>query len=317
MPECHRETCFWPDAACNLGHLDLSQCPLLKADTEANQDELKRPDAVSMPWSGGVLGLADLAFVAGRRKPTLLAIIGPQNAGKTTLLAAWYLLLARGALPDQELRFCGSRSLAGWEVVASALRWEPGAVPPTFPPHTSSQSTRIPGLLHLALKRDFDPPTDYLMTDAPGEWFRSWAVNSEAPSAEGARWAAEHADAFVLVADREALAGPERGAARTDILVLARRLAHELRDRPVALVWSKADVPIPEETENAVRTAVRRVIPCAVEFAVSVVPSSDGNGDADGLLSLLRWFVNVQRPCARLPALARGNSDPFFMFGPQ
>ena len=158
----------------------------------------------------------------------MLAIIGPHKAGKTTLLGAWYLLLGRGSRPDDKLRFSGSCSLAGWEVVAGSLRWEPGSIPPAFPPHTSSRGARIPGLLHLAFKQHQDHRRDYVMTDAPGEWFRKWAVKRETPGAEGARWAAEHADAFLLVADREALAGPEKGAARSGIQLLARRLAGEL-----------------------------------------------------------------------------------------
>ena len=189
LRECPRETCFWPDAACNQGHIDHSTCPVLSEDSIARQDDRPPLDAVSMPWSGGVLGLADLGFVAGRKKPTVLAIMGPQNAGKTTLLGAWYLLLGRGAVPD-DLRFSGSCSLAGWEALAGSLRWEPGSIPPSFPPHTSSRSTRVPGLLHLAFKRGVGHRRDFVMTDAPGEWFRNWAVNRDAPGAQGARWAA-------------------------------------------------------------------------------------------------------------------------------
>ena len=315
LRKCLRETCFWPDAACNLGHLDHSKCPVLKADSAAKQDDTSPPDAVAMPWSGGVLGLGDLGFVAGRNKPTVLAIVGPHNAGKTTLLGAWYLLLGRGSLPDDELRFSGSCSLAGWEIVASSLRWEPGSIPPSFPPHTSSRSTRVPGLLHLAFKRGVDYRRDFVMTDAPGEWFRKWAVNREDPDAEGSRWAAEHADVFLLVADREALAGQERGATRTDIQLLARRLADDLRGRPVALVWTKADTPIPEDTERAVRNGVLRAIPRATEFAVSIMSESDGTGTGQGLLELLRWVLDVRRPTVRLPEPAGDNLDPVFIFG--
>ena len=268
-----------------------------------------------MPWSGGILGLADLGFVAGRSKPIVLAIMGPQSAGKTTLLAAWYLLLGRGFGPGDALRFSGSYSLAGWEAVASFLRWDPGSISPVFPPHTSSRSARIPGLLHLAFKRDDDRRRDYVMTDAPGEWFRNWAVNRDAPDAEGARWAAEHADAFLLVADGEALAGRERGIARTDVRLLARRLADDLRGRPVALVWTKADISIPEDTEQAVRSAVLRAMPNAEEFAVSIMSDPDGAETGQGLLNLLRWALNVRRATVRLPEPGGDNPDPVFVFG--
>lgn len=120
MAECPRETC-WPDIGCSLGHLDPSKCPALKADRTEKKDEEALTEAAAMPWSGGVLGLTDLGFVAGRGKPIVLTIVGPQKAGKTTLLGAWYLLLGKGARPDDKLRFAGSRSLAGWEIVARAV----------------------------------------------------------------------------------------------------------------------------------------------------------------------------------------------------
>ena len=313
MAQCPREACFWPDVRCHLGHLDHSQCPVLEAGSTGKPDGGLPPDTVALPWSGGVLGLADLGFIAGRLKPTVLAIMGPQNAGKTTLLAAWYLLLGRGAMLDNELRFSGSWSLAGWEAVASSLRWEPGSIAPTFPPHTSSRGTRVPGLLHLAFDRAGDQRRDYVMTDAPGEWFRSWAVNRAAPDAEGARWAAEHADAFLLVADREALGGPERGAAHTDIQLLARRLAAERRGRPVALVWTQLDVPLHDDAQNTVRSTVCRALAPVVEFAVSIVSSPNGPDTGRGLVDLLRWTLNVQRTTVRLPERAAETLDPLFM----
>ena len=135
------------------------------------------------------------------------------------------------------------------------------------------------------------------------------------PEAEGAQWAAEHADIFLLVADREALSGSGRGAARTDIQLLARRLADELRGRPVALVWTKKDLSISDDMEAAVRNAVLRVMPNAAEFAVSIMPYPDGTETGQGLLSLLRWVLNVRRPTVRLPEPARDNLDPVFMFG--
>ena len=313
--ECSRATCFWPETACNRGHIDHSICPDLTANSAMTRDDRSLPEAVAMPWSGGVLGLADLGFVAGRKKPTVLAIMGPQNAGKTTLLGAWYLLLARGSIPDDELRFSGSCSLTGWEVVASFLRWEPGSVAPSFPPHTSSRSTRVPGLLHLAFNRGVEHRRDYVMTDAPGEWFRKWAINHDAPDAEGARWAAEHADIFLLVADREALAGHQRSAARSAIQLLARRLAADLGERPVALVWTKADVQIPEDTERAVRRDVRRVVPRVKEFAVSIMSEPHGAGTGQGLVELLGWVLHVGRPPLRLPEPAGDNLDPLLIFG--
>lgn len=314
MAECPRDPC-WPEVGCSLGHLNLSNCPVLEAESTAKEDERGSITDVAMPWSGNVLGLTDLGFIAGRTKPIVLAIVGPQNAGKTTLLGVWYRLLERGLRPDDKLRFSGSCSLAGWGVVSSPLRWGPGPVPPAFPPHTSSSNARSPGLLHLAFRQDNDHRRDYLMTDAPGEWFRKWAFNRDDPDAEGARWAADHADAFLLVADREALAGKEMGSARTAIRLLARRLAGELRGRPVALVWTKSDVSINKDMEQAVRGSVLKVIPKAVEFAVSIMSRSSESENVQVFLDLLCWTLNVRRSTVRLPEPVIGNLDPVFTFG--
>ena len=190
-----------------------------------------------------------------------------------------------------------------------------GFSPPASPPHTSSTTARNPGLLHLAFKRHHDHRTDYVITDAPGEWFRKWAVERDAPDAEGARWAAEHADAFVLVADREALAGPHMGAARSGIQLLARRLADELRGRPVALVWTKSDVSISDAMEEAVRSAVLKLMPKATEFAVTIMPNPDETENVQGFLDLLLWVLNIRRPTVRLPEPAADNPDPLFRIG--
>ena len=294
MAKCPQKTCFWSDGAgCSLGHLDPSDCPVLKAEPAPKQDGQPSPETVALPWSRSVLGLTDLGFVAGRSKPIVLAVMGPHNAGKTTLLGACYLLLGRGRRPNDELRFSGSCSLAGWENVASPLRWKPGPVSPAFPPHTTTTTARNPGLLHLAFKQDHDHRTDYVITDAPGEWFHKWAIERDAPDAEGARWAAEHADAFVLVADREALAGPHRGAARSGVHFLARRLSDERRGRPVALVWTKSDVSISDEMQQAVRSAVFKLMPDTPEFAVTIMHNPDEPENVQGFLDLLRWILKV------------------------
>nr|WP_277349520.1 hypothetical protein [Streptomyces sp. S3(2020)] len=268
-----------------------------------------------LPWSGSALGLADLAFVAGRARPRIIATIGPQNAGKTTMLGAWYLLLGRGAAELRAGQFAGSFSLAGWEAVAESLRWAPGQAP-GFPPHTASRSGRAPGLLHLSFRAGQKQPVDYLFTDAPGEWFQKWAINKDGSEAAGARWIAEHADVFLLVADREALSGASMGSARSALQLLAARVADERQSRPVALVWTKSDVSIAPAMEESVRQSVFGPMPEAEEFSVSVTPGDAGERQADDVLTrLLDWALTSRRPHAALPSVPSGSDDPLFMYG--
>ncbi|MFD8974339.1 hypothetical protein [Streptomyces sp. NPDC059593] len=270
---------------------------------------------VLLPWSGSSLGLADLAFVAGRARPRVIATIGPQNAGKTTMLGAWYLLLGRGAAHLDAGQFAGSFSLAGWEAVAESLRWAPGQAP-GFPPHTASRSGRAPGLLHLSFRTGQKQPTDYLFTDAPGEWFQKWAINKDGPEAAGARWLAEHADVFLLVADREALSGASMGSARSALQLLAARVADERKSRPVALVWTKSDVPIAPAMEESVRESVFGPMPEAKEFSVSITPGDTDERQTDGALTkLLDWALTTRRPRAVLPSTPPVSGDPLFMYG--
>ncbi|NNN33178.1 hypothetical protein HLK59_23025 [Streptomyces sp. S3(2020)] len=231
------------------------------------------------------------------------------------MLGAWYLLLGRGAAELRAGQFAGSFSLAGWEAVAESLRWAPGQAP-GFPPHTASRSGRAPGLLHLSFRAGQKQPVDYLFTDAPGEWFQKWAINKDGSEAAGARWIAEHADVFLLVADREALSGASMGSARSALQLLAARVADERQSRPVALVWTKSDVSIAPAMEESVRQSVFGPMPEAEEFSVSVTPGDAGERQADDVLTrLLDWALTSRRPHAALPSVPSGSDDPLFMYG--
>jgi ABC-type branched-chain amino acid transport systems, ATPase component len=265
-----------------------------------------------LPWTGSAMGTRDLSFLTGRGEAKLIALIGAHNAGKTTLLASWYQQLGRtGAVAHR--RFAGSFSLEGWEAVAHALRWDGAA--PSFPPHTPSGAGRAPGMLRLALRGDNGRLEDYIFADSPGEWFERWAVDVSAPDADGARWLSDRAATLVIVADCEALSGPKRGTARSALLNLLRRTAAERRSRPVALVWSKADVAIANAMRETIREAALRAIPDIAEFEVSISDfSRDGTEMTanETLTALLDWAL-LPLPKGFEPALPRIESDdPFF-----
>jgi Double-GTPase 2 len=315
MKECPLDTCFVPDTTCALGHLSLKDCPkwtgLEKSDTAQTESD----DEIVLPWSGSALGRTDIAFVAGRRAPTMIGVVGPENAGKTSLLAAWYLLIGRGAAISKRHAVAGSFTLTGWEAVARSMQWAPGTMP-EFPAHTSTRGGRGQGLLHLAVREDGNRLRDYLFTDAPGLWFQKWAINEQAPDAKGARWIAENADAFVLTADCAALAGTDRGSARSALQLLARRLGANRRGRPVTLVWTKSDIPVADSMQAAVRDAVRAQIPDFEELKVSMqARPEDTAGLGTGLTDLLRHTLQIRRLTqVLLPSRAK-TDDPLFLFG--
>lgn len=294
-----------------MGNVDVSTCSHWNAEEGAAA--LKSGEGtISLPWSGDPLGLSDVGFIAGARRPLVVGVAGPHNAGKTTLLAAWYLLLARGIAELGEYSFSGSYSLSGWEAIAGNLRWEP-QVPPSFPEHTVSAAGRSPGLLHLEMTSKVGGRKSFLFADAPGEWFNKWAIHRDDPAAAGAQWIAENADILLLVADREALGGATRGQARSGLQFLAKRLGAEIGKRPVALVWTKADSPISVDMEESVRRIAQSSLPCMKEFFVSIKAT-----EADAMKALsevLLWILSKDSLTLQPPEEVVSSNDPLFLVG--
>lgn len=314
MERCPQPNCFADDnTTCALGHIRLEACPEWKQVSKSELATLPAPDQMLLPWSGLAMGEADLNFVTGKIKPIIVGIVGPESAGKTTLLGAFYLLLGRGALTTDANIFSNSYTLTGWEAVATYLRWKPGQHP-SFPPHTPSGAARAPGMLHLGFRRVDGGLRDFLFADAPGEWFQKWAINEQAADAEGARWIARHADVTLLIADRQALAGANLGTARNDFQMLAQRAVAESRGRRLALVWTKGDVDVAPAMEERIRGAVASHYSSVQEFTVSVSPSDTGDA-AEGFRALFDWILSTKRPGVDLPTTEACGHDPLFRFG--
>src|SRR3546814_9648075 len=99
----------------------------------------------------------------------LIGVAGVASAGKTTFLATLYCLLKHG-YKIGNYQFSGSLTLTGWENIAWYLSWNTHN-DIQFPPHTSSNAGRIPGLLHISLRNEKGEKKEMIFTDAPGEWF--------------------------------------------------------------------------------------------------------------------------------------------------
>lgn len=197
-----------------------------------------------------------------------MGVLGAHDAGKTTLLTGTYLALHRGhRLADA--RFAGSRTLGAWESLAAWTRFEDAARQPTFPPHTPRGTSRVPGLLHLALRDSHDALRDVLLADAPGEWFTRWSLREDGEDAIGARWVVRHADTFLIFADGERLSGSDRGKARNDTRQLIERLGNHVAARPTVFVWAKSDHKPPGAIQDALRNALKDHIPHAVEVSTT------------------------------------------------
>ena len=268
---CTNPNCYVHEGEeCYLGEMDRGQCASWSATPLDTESKAVIPTSARVPWSGSALGLADMANLSPRGRAILIGVLGAHDAGKTTLLTGNYLRLLQGnSLANA--RFAGSRTLGAWEALAAWTRFDDAARPPAFPPHTPRGTSRVPGLLHLALRNDEDEYRDVLLTDAPGEWFTRWAIKEDAPDAEGARWLVHNADAFLVFADCNRLAtnNPKRGTARNELRQLLERLSNHVGSRPMALVWAKDDIEPNAEIRGAIQQTLAKQIPHALEISSS------------------------------------------------
>lgn len=240
---CLSEYCYAPETPCHLGDIDFAVCENWQRSKEASPVPGTAGDRP--PWSGLALGSVDLNAVAATGRPRIVALVGANNAGKTSALAAYFIGLRQGHASGG-LSFAGSYTLLGWDQIAHYAEF-----PPTgsrgFPPHTTSG--RSPALLHVRLASSPHTFHDVFFTDVPGEWFEEWAFESEA--APGAQWIADRADLFVVISDADALSGPDRGRARSSYQALASRVCSVANGREIYPVRAKSDIAVPDAVARA------------------------------------------------------------------
>ncbi|MGI4736267.1 MAG: TRAFAC clade GTPase domain-containing protein [Janthinobacterium lividum] len=316
---CSHAHCYPDDSTCQAGHQTIGECPYYQAaqDAATTDSVESRPAELTgrrVSWTGSAMGLSDLEPLAVRSRLLLIGLAGAANAGKTTFLALLYSLLRQGQ-PIPGYRFAGSYTLPGWELLAGFLTFEDGSNQVSFPPHTTRNAGRVPGLLHLALRDADEHLLDVLFTDAPGEWFNEWRSNQASELGEGAAWIHRQADGFLLFADCEELIGPERGATRAQIQMVADRLLDQLGTRPLGLVWAKSDFG---ELRPAIRDSIQQRIQAASprhyrEFAVSV-ERREPQWHAQ-VLEAVAWLLATQQqePGQSLPPLALPATDDLFL----
>ncbi|HRW98600.1 MAG TPA: hypothetical protein P5280_03880 [Cyclobacteriaceae bacterium] len=314
---CKHSNCWPEDTGCNIeGEADYRQCKYWQSSGDGKDESVSNQTADQiLPWHGNSLGTTDLFFVAGRSQPLVIGVVGAQSAGKTTFLSSLYLSLNK--TPQLTTgSFAGSYTLGGWENIAHYLRWD-GNRYPGFPPHTTSEQSRIPGLLHVAFRNPKGQLRDILFTDAPGEWFSRWAVDKHDPTAKGADWVDHFASGFLFFVDSEAFAGNQRGIARSDLQNLLHQLSATVRNRPVAVIWAKSDVAIAEAIRRRLQTDFQSTLKNYKEFAVFAAPKDTmaenrGEGVSDSVEWVLESVETVRNAAIRIPPVL--DSDAFLAY---
>lgn len=288
--------CNDPDVGCLLGSEDFHRCIYKKNDPEKavkdNEPPINnRKEETNFPWSGNTFGETDLKIITNQHSVKVIGLIGPSNSGKTTALIALYLLLRSGKTING-YSFSGTYTLRGWENLASFMTLKKDNKI-GWPPHTSSNEGRVPGLLHLSLTDQRKIVHQIVFTDAPGEWFSNWALKASDNSSQGARWIDEYSKSFILFADSDAFSNPQTlGNARSTLSSIIERMKNTNNSRSLALVWSKADITVNGNVKTKLNEKINQSFNNSKIFEVSVKP----NGNIDLLTNILSVFEWVLKP---------------------
>lgn len=291
---CSQKSCYPEDTGCNVeGCINLSDCKFYgeKKAPSKEKNQVLNNEEHRISWTGNTMGLYDLNFITASRKPIFIGVAGVASAGKTTFLATLYCLIRQGAKIGK-YSFAGSLTLNGWEDIAWYLSWKDNAEI-QFPDHTTNNSGRVPGLLHLCIKDGSNSIRDLIFTDAPGEWFDHWSNNINNENAKGAKWIYENCDSFLLFADCDMLSGNKRGNAKRQIKQVADRLLENITDRPIGLIWSKSDLELSKQTKQQVITHIKATsVKHFLQFKTSVKEGTEGEFHK-GILESINWIVNT------------------------
>lgn len=315
------QKCTYPDCQadwhndkphCLCGEPDYRKCKNYVGETThpvAEVDATTGSEESSILWSGSAMGSLDVQQASAIKHPFVIGLVGPAKAGKTTLLAALYLLIRNGKKIGQ-YEFAGSYTLLGWEKIAHFMTLN-GRKKVSFPPHTSANMARVPGLLHFLLKDKFGRYRDVLLTDAPGEWFSDWAKAADAEASIGARWIDEIADAFVIVADSKAFEH-NIGMARHTLMQIVERMKNTHHQRPTALVWTKADISLSDELKSRVNKNVKTLLTNTSIHYMAVI-----NRKSDADIECILEFINdlltkADEQHNQLPTVPPKSENDFF-----
>lgn len=283
------------------------------------------------PWRGSYIKFGEFGDLCLRSTPRLIGIVGPHGAGKTSLLASFFLQIANGQYESLPFRFASSRSLLAFDqLVVRANQWS-GDPETQILDHTSRDTGAQ--FLHLGL-RPFSSGTDsaldkrhidILISDIAGESTTAWSQQATGEAAETMAFI-RHAQAILVLADASKLVDLKGRAYDGEIAGLLRRVGHVVRGAQqgprVSLVFTKIDkvkellAAGPRSTTpfsdaewspllrgGAIRTAMQALSSLGVAvsaYSVSAFPAPMSNGQPLGIMSLFQ--ETLVHSCRSVPA---------------
>lgn len=237
---------------CHEGKDDYTKCEFWLKNNPEKTEKKEKPQTESkktnLSWTGEPFKIKDIAQISRRNTPIFIGVVGKADAGKTTFLAMLYTLLLNGK-KFKDFDFVGTKTILGWDELHHKLKVLKNKV--SFPEPTPSQYHR---LLHFALRNAEKQLKDIFLSDVSGEVFSLWSQNRDDANAENARWVYANSNVFILFIDCEDLI-KRKNLAKTEIIDIAQMLQHDLQDRPVIAVWSKADKK--EEVHQKIKDSLK------------------------------------------------------------
>lgn len=268
--------CSNPDCTginCHDGYEDLTQCPnWSKHHVEEVKKKTiqKKTNKSTQVWSGEPLTINDINLISYRNNPIIIGLAGKAKAGKTCFLGMLYTLLYEGGR-FEKYGFSGTKTILGWDKLYDKLKVVNKKV--SLPETTPSSYLR---LLHLALRNIENQLTDVLITDASGEVFSTWSQNKDDENAENARWIYDNSNGFILFIDCDDLI-KRKNRAKTEIIDIAEMLKSDLKNRPVLVVWSKADLKedVHPTIHDSLKNELSEIFNNYIEIDISNYPSKN------------------------------------------
>ena len=255
-------------------------------------------------WSGialhpGVeLGIDDMSALMSEEPSQLIAILGPQNAGKTLYLVALYLICACGQSQDFGYEFAGSLTLPGFEDRArNSRRWQFDQMPTKMTAHTRVTDSRGPGFMHLDL---FNTNTSsfrrLFLSDLPGEW--TTQLIDDVQVSERFTFL-NRADVVCLMVEAASLVGPSRHSEveKQRMLIDRIKAITPPKGRKLAILASKGDV-LKLEQPPALQEIADYAEQAGFEARAMTIASVSSQQEIDsgaGIFESLAWMLAPAR----------------------
>lgn len=231
--------------------------------------------------------------IAAAHPTKLVALIGPNDCGKTTLSVTLYEALQQGSFAGWN--FAGSRTLVGFEQRCHLARIESRGAEPDTPRTAFGDGLQF---LHLGLWGEGRERVDLLLADRAGEFYTRAANDAEECTG---LLEVERSDALCFLADGERLVDlAERQKIRSHMMQIIDALVESGLLTPekqrISLVLTKYDKvkgnATAEDFFRRLVVDVRRIHgPYFEAFSVAARPKDDAFDPRYGVEGLLVWWL--------------------------